>query len=192
MQTNRTTLSEYIWSAQSISPAIRSVVLAFVGTMLLTVSAKVQVPFWPVPMTMQTFAVLVIAMAYGRRLGVATVALYLAEGAVGLPVFAGGGGLAYMTGPTGGYLAGFLVAALLVGLLADRQWDRSFWPSLAAMTAGTAIIFCFGVTWLATLIGLESAISGGLTPFLLGAAFKIALAAAILPIAWRIVRAPTA
>lgn len=182
---NFTTLSERIWPAQSVSPLLRSVILAVAGTLFLTVSAKVQVPFWPVPMTMQTFAVLVIGMAYGMRLGTATVALYLAEGAAGLPVFAGGGGLTYMAGPTGGYLAGFLVAASFVGMLADRQWDRRFWSTLLAMIAGTAIIFGFGVAWLATLVGLEKAIAGGLTPFLLGAAFKIALAAAILPIAWQ-------
>ena len=103
--------------------------LALVGTLALTVSAKTQIPFWPVPMTMQTFAVLVIGMAYGgTRLGVATIALYLLEGALGLPVFAGtpkGLGLAYMMGPTGGYLLGFVAGAWLCGWPAERGFDRS-------------------------------------------------------------------
>ena len=102
--------------------------LALVGTLALTVSAKTQIPFWPVPMTMQTFVVLVIGMAYGARLGVATIALYLLEGALGLPVFAGtpekGVGLAYMMGPTGGYLLGFVAGAWLCGWLAERGFDR--------------------------------------------------------------------
>jgi biotin transport system substrate-specific component len=97
-------------------------VLAVIGSILLTISAKIQVPFWPVPMTMQTLVVLVLGVAYGWRLAGATVLLYLAQGALSLPVFAGGGGLAYMSGPTGGYLVGFLLAAVAVGWLAERGW----------------------------------------------------------------------
>jgi len=152
------TLSATLWPAEGAQRALRYAVLAIAGTILLTVSAKVQVPFWPVPMTMQPFAVLVIAMAYGSRLGAATVLLYLAEGAAGLPVFAGtpekGIGLAYLVGPT----------------------------------AGIAVIYLFGVAWLATLIGFEAAVANGLVPFLLGDALKIALAAGLMPALWRIVR----
>jgi len=165
------------------------VTLAVLGTVAITISAKINIPFYPVPMTMQTFAITVIGFAYGWRLGGATVALYLAEGAVGLPVFAGGGGLAYMAGPTGGYLVGFLVAALVLGLLAERGWSRSWLLTLVAMTLGTAIIFVPGVAWLAGLIGMEKAIAGGLTPFILGSAFKIGLAAAVMPFAWSLVEA---
>jgi biotin transport system substrate-specific component len=168
--------------------ALRAVVLAVVGSVLLIVSAKVQVPFWPVPMTMQTFAVVVIGMAYGWRLGGATVLLYLAEGAAGLPVFAGtperGLGLAYMVGPTGGYLVGFLVAAVLCGWLAERGWDWRLGRALIAMLLGHAVIFVFGLGWLATLIGTEKAIAVGFTPFLLGTVVKIALAAAVLWAGW--------
>jgi biotin transport system substrate-specific component len=165
------------------------VTLAVLGTALITVSAKINIPFYPVPMTMQTFAITVIGFAYGWRLGGATVALYLAEGAVGLPVFATGGGLAYMAGPTGGYLVGFLVAAVILGLLAERGWSRSWLLTLAAMTIGTAIIFVPGVIWLAALIGWEKAIAGGLTPFIWGSVFKIGLAAAVMPFAWKLVEA---
>jgi biotin transport system substrate-specific component len=179
------TLADTVWSPAGSAPAVRAIVLALIGTALLTLSAKIQVPFWPVPMTMQTFVVLVLGMAYGWRLAGATVLLYLAQGAIGLPVFAAGGGIAYFAGPTAGYLVGFLLAAVAVGWLAEHGWDRSPLRTLAAMLIGTAIIFACGIAWLSTLIGLPQAIGAGLVPFLLGEAVKIALATAILPFAWR-------
>jgi len=182
------TLADTVWSPVGSAPAARAIVLALIGTALLTLSAKIQVPFWPVPMTMQTFVVLVLGMAYGWRLAGATVLLYLAQGAIGLPVFAAGGGIAYLAGPTGGYLVGFLLAAVAVGWLAEHGWDRSAPRTLAAMLIGTAIIFTCGIAWLGTLIGLPPAISAGLVPFLLGEAVKIALATAILPFAWRLLQ----
>lgn len=185
------TLVSAIWSTRGQNRALRYVVLAVAGTLLLTLSAKIHVPFWPVPMTMQTFAVLVIGMAFGPRLGAATVALYLAEGALGLPVFSGtperGIGLAYMMGPTGGYLIGFVVSAYAVGLLARRGWDRELVLGLAAMVIGTLIIFGFGYAWLSVLIGFQAAFGAGVLPFLPGAALKIALAAALLTASWRFV-----
>ncbi len=187
-----TTLADALWPETAAKRRVRAIVLAVAGSLLLTLSAKIQVPFWPVPMTMQTFAVLVIAMALGPRLGVATVGLYLVEGAVGLPVFAGtperGIGLAYMAGPTGGYLAGFLGAAALLGWLNTRGWDRRPLTALAAMALGTFVIFALGFAWLAALIGADKAWVHGVLPFLPGAALKIALAAAVLPLAWKWVR----
>ena len=186
----RPTLASALWPTVESRGVVRPVVLAVAGTLLLTLSAKIQVPFWPVPMTMQTMAVLVIAMAYGRVLGLATVVLYLVEGAVGLPVFAGtpekGLGLAYMAGPTGGYLVGFAVAAYGVGSMAERGWDRGVITTLAAMVAGTAIIFAFGLLWLGALIGVGPAFQHGLLPFLPGAGLKIALATALLPLSWKL------
>ena len=179
------TLISALWPSAHAG-ILRMAALAVVGSLLLAVSAKVQVPFWPVPMTLQTFAVLVIGMAYGPRLGAATVALYLMEGAFGMPVFATGLGLAYMAGPTGGYLAGFLAAVVLVGFLAQRGWDRTIPATLAAMILGTAVIFACGLAWLSALIGLEAAVAAGLLPVLPGAAVKIALGAAVLPFAWKI------
>ena len=176
---------------------LRNVLLALAGSAALWISAKVQVPFYPVPMTMQTMVVLLIGMTFGWRLGAATVLLYLAEGLAGLPVFANtperGIGLAYMVGPTGGYLAGFVLAAVTVGWLAERRWDRGVLTTLAAMTLGTMIIFVCGVLWLGTIIGWDKAVLElGVLPFLPGAAFKIALATAILPLAWKAVqRSPT-
>ena len=188
---NQPTLVQSLWQGENT--LVRNALLAVAGSIALWISAKIQIPFYPVPMTMQTFAVLVIGMAFGWRLGIATVLLYLAEGAVGLPIFAGtpekGIGLAYMAGPTGGYLVGFALAAGVVGWLAQKGWDRNVWLTLAAMIIGTAIIFAFGVGWLGSLIGWDKPVlEYGMIPFLPGAAFKIALAAAVLPLAWQLVK----
>jgi len=132
---NQPTLVETLW--QGDNALARNIVLAVVGSLALWASAKIQVPFFPVPITMQTFVVLVIGMTFGWRLGGATFALYLAEGAIGLPVFAGtpekGIGMAYMIGPTGGYLLGMLLATMCVGWLAQRGWDRRILTTAAAM-----------------------------------------------------------
>src|SRR5918992_288226 len=139
---SRPTLIDALWPATT-APAVRWAVLMIVGSLLMTASAKAQVPMWPVPMTMQSFVVLVIGMAYGTRLAGATMVLYLLQGAIGLPVFAGtpekGIGIVYMAGPTGGYLAGFFVSAVAMGWLAERGWDRAPVRSLAAMTIGTIL-----------------------------------------------------
>ena len=169
-----------LWPAIGAGATLRAVVLALIGSLLLAASAKVQVPFWPVPMTMQTFVVLALGAAYGWRLGLATVLLYLAEGAAGMPVFAGtpekGIGLAYMMGPTGGYLVGFAVAAALVGFLAERRAMRGWLALTFVMLLGHAAIFAFGLSWLAAAIGWSKAIAGGLTPFWAATALKTALA----------------
>ncbi|MDC1212870.1 biotin transporter BioY [Rhodospirillales bacterium] len=185
------TLADTLFPASAESNKwMRNVLLAVGGTVLLTIAAKMNIPFYPVPLTMTTFVVLTIGMAFGWRLGGATVALYLAEGAIGLPVFAGtpekGIGLAYMAGPTGGYLLGYLVAAVVVGWLAEKGWDRNVFTTLAAMIIGTAIIFAPGIYWLGMLFGWDKPIlAWGLWPFMAGAGFKIALATAVLPLAWK-------
>lgn len=166
--------------------------LVVAAVALLTASAKIQIPLWPVPMTMQTYVVLVIGMGYGLRLGVTAIGSYLALGALGLPVFAGtpaqGVGLPYMLGPTGGYLVGFLLAAAACGLLAERGWDRRLMTSVVAMVLGHALIFVCGIAWLGSLIGAERAVQVGLMPFILGTVIKTVLAAISLPIAWKYVR----
>ena len=124
---------------------LRGFALALGGSLLLAVSAKVQVPFYPVPMTMQTLVVLLIGAALGARLAAASVALYLIEGLAGLPVFAGAvAGPLYMAGPTGGFLVGFLAAAALIGFVADRRWDRSWIRLLGSLSLGHAVVFVFG------------------------------------------------
>lgn len=177
-------------SATRSTSVLNQVLLVLGASLLLTLSAKIQVPFWPVPMTMQSYMVLVLAMALGPRLGPAAVAVYLAQGALGLPVFAGtpekGIGLAYMTGPTGGYLLGFLVAAVITGQCAARGFDRT-WPyALLTATAGMAAIFACGLAWLSTLIGVDKAIQFGAAPFVLASVLKILLAMATLPLAWKL------
>jgi biotin transport system substrate-specific component len=182
------TLAQTVWP--SASPAARNAILALAGTLLLWISVKVHIPFWPVPLTMQTFVVLVLGMAYGWKLGAATMLLYLAEGAIGLPVFSGtperGIGLAYMAGPTGGYLAGFVAGAALCGWLAERGWDRSWWRTAIAMSAGHLVILALGWAWLATLVGPAQAYILGVAPFYVATVAKTALAVAALPLAWKL------
>ena len=190
---SRATLIGALWPTETQGGLLRAAaLLAVLGTAMLTLSAKLQVPFWPVPMTMQTFVVLVIGMAYGWRLAGATVMLYLLEGAVGLPVFAGtperGIGLAYMAGPTGGYLVGFVVAAAMLGWLAERGWDRTLGRTLVAMALGHSVIFACGVVWLANSVGWDRAVTVGLTPFWAATILKTFLGAAVLPLAWRFAR----
>lgn len=167
-----------------------AVAAVLLGVCLLTLSAKIQVPFWPVPMTLQTLVVLMLGMGYGARLAAATVLAYLAAGAAGLPVFAGtperGIGLAYMMGPTAGFLVGFVLAAWIVGTLAERGWDRSFLACAAAMVVGHATITLAGLGWLAVLLGTPKAIEVGLMPFLASSALKTALGAVSMPMLWRL------
>ena len=154
------------------------------GIAVLAVSAHIKIPFYPVPVTMQTLAVLAIGMTYGTRLSGATVLGYLGAGAAGAPVFAGGAGIAYMMGPTGGYLLGFFVAAIVLGALAERGWTRSMITTAAAMVLGNAIIYLLGVSWLANLIGSAKAFEFGLLPFLYGDALKLVIAAVGVPFLW--------
>lgn len=145
-------------------------------------------PFSPVPITGQTFGVLLVAMALGRVRGTGIVLAYLLEGALGLPVFAGGtAGLAKFMGPTGGYLIGFVAAAYLVGYLADKGWDRKYFSSVLAMSLGTAVIFLFGLSWLAYFVPTQALLTAGLYPFVQGALVKIALASVVLPSVWKFI-----
>lgn len=173
-------LADRLWPATEGQAILRAAVLAVFGSLLLWASAKVQVPFYPVPMTLQTAVVLLIGVAYGPRLAAGTLLLYLAEGAVGLPVFAGtperGIGLAYMVGPTGGYLAGFLAAAVIAGWTAERS--RHWLTTALGLLAAIVAIHLLGAAWLATLVGPAKAVSLGVLPFLLGDAVKLALVTA--------------
>ena len=149
---------------------------------------SINLPFSPVPITGQTFGVLLLAMALGRVRGTGVVLAYLLEGAAGLPVFAGGSaGLAKFMGPTGGYLIGFVAAAYLVGYFADKGWDRKYLSSILAMAFGTAVIFLFGLSWLAYFVPTQALLTAGLYPFVPGALVKIGLAAVLLPSLWKII-----
>ena len=183
------TLAAALWPRPAGASAVRPVALAVLGSLFVALSAQVQVPLEPVPITMQTFAVLVLGMAYGWRLGAATLALYTAEGGIGLPVFAGlTGGPAVLFGPTGGYIFGFVATAAAVGWLAERGWDRDVVRTALAMLVGNALIYVPGLAVLSGYVGgFDQAVKLGLAPFLLGDALKLALAAGLLPLAWRLV-----
>ena len=186
------TLISVLWPKSEASVIARFVTLAVLGSLLIAVSSKIQVPYYPVPMTMQTFVILTLGMAYGWRLAGATVLLYLAEGAAGLPVFAGtpekGIGLAYMLGGTGGYLIGFLLAVGICGWLGERGWDRNPFTTAIAMLLGNATIYVPGLIWLGVLYGWDKPIlEWGLIPFMLGDLTKLALATLALPLAWVVI-----
>lgn len=180
--------------ADLIRPAARTqarqfdLALILGGSLLIALSAQIAVPlpFSPVPVTGQTLAVLLTGVLLGSRRGALAVLAYLAEGAMGMPVFAGGtGGAAILTGPTGGYLAGFVAAAALTGALAERGWDRRSITALLAMVTGNLVIYLFGLGWLSTFIGLDRVVDLGMVPFLPGDVAKIALATTLLPLGWR-------
>lgn len=174
---------------------VKRAVLVAAGIAAMAIAAKIRVPMWPVPGTMQTFVVLSVGAAYGLRLGLATMLGYLLIGAFGYDVFtsssASSNGLAYMVGPTGGYLVGFAVAAGVMGWLARKGWDRTFVKMAAAMLIGNVIVYAFGLPWMAYLFaaekGMEWVMTWGMTNFLVFDALKLALAAMLFPVLWKMV-----
>lgn len=172
---------------ERLSTRIRHAALIAAGALFIILCARVVIPTTPVPFTGQTFGVLLVGGALGFRRGLAALLLYVAIGAIGVPVYAdNGAGLKVIQGATGGYLVGFVVAAAVVGRLAELGWDRRIGGSLAAMAIGTAIIYAIGVPWLKVTTGLSwpDAVAGGMTKFLAWDAAKLAVAAGIFPAAW--------
>ena len=166
-----------ILKTNSIQKALKTFVLIFLGTMALTISAKLKIPFYPVPMTMQTFMVLFLGLAFGYKIGLATVGIYLLEGIIGMPVFSNspqkGVGLVYFTGPTMGYLIGFLSAVFFAGYL---NLKNNIFIVFSKLIFSVSTIYLFGILWLGTLIGWDKPILElGVTPFLLAELFKICL-----------------
>ena len=157
-------------------------------SLLIILSAKIKVDLYPVPMTLQPLAVLMIAMLCGRNIAVASVSLYLFQGIIGLPVFAYGGGLMYLMGPTGGFLFGFLIASIIVGELADRGWGQFLFKSIIAMLVGMFMIYFFGIVQLSAIKGFDFAIINGLKPFIIGDFYKLLLAALLLPQIWKLIK----
>lgn len=164
---------QYLWFAT----------LALLGTLVLTLSAKITVPMWPIQTSLQTLAVFLIAAMFGFRLGMATILLYLAEGLAGFPVFQGtpekGIGLAYMAGPTAGYLIGFVGATAIIGKAADLGWAKNLFKIGGAMLLGEIAILVLGASWLAVLFGPEKAITFGIGPFIITDLIKLAIAACL-------------
>ena len=166
------------------------------GVAALAIAAKIRIPMWPVPGTLQSMVILLIGSSYGLRLGVTTVFAYLVLGAIGFNIFADTSaevnGLAYMTGPTGGYLVGFLVAASTMGALARKGWDRTWQKMAISMFVGTAIIYAFGLLWMSHMFladkGAAWVVKFGMTNFLVFDAIKLAIAAMLTPMLWKMVR----
>ncbi|MXU65753.1 biotin transporter BioY [Oceanomicrobium pacificus] len=184
-------LQEAVWQTEGTGLAVKRVVLVVAGILALAIAAKIKVPMWPVPITMGTFAVLTIGAAYGPRLGLATIMGYMIIGALGFDVFASSSteanGLTYMMGGTGGYLVGYVLATVALGMAARRGWDRSIGLMALAMLIGNALIYVPGLLWLGHLYTWEQPIlQWGLTPFLIGDAIKLALAALLVPGLWKL------
>lgn len=178
--------------SERLSSRLRNLGLVILGALVIYLTAKVSIPlpFTPIPITGQTFGVLLVGGALGFRRGLASIGLYVLIGVIGLPFFAEGkGGYAVVLGASGGYIVGFVVGGALVGRLAELGWDRRILGALAAMLIGNAVIYAIGVPWLMAVAHLDVAdgIAKGLTPFLLGDAIKLLLAAAAFPIAWWVV-----
>lgn len=188
---NAPTLVERLWpAAAALRPAalLQALTMVVVGVGFIALLAQLRVQVGPVPFTGQTLAVLLLGAAYGARLGMLTTVTYALLGAAGLPLFAGGqSGVAYLLGPTGGYLLGFVLAAGLLGTLARRGWDRGYGRTALAMLAANVLILAIGVTWLHVALGgsWSQAFALGVVPFLLGDVIKLALAVGLLPSAWR-------
>ena len=174
-------------SAKEHFSQLTNFVTVVICSLLLILSAKIKVDLYPVPMTLQPLAVLLIAMLCGRNIAVAAVSLYLFQGMVGIPVFAYGGGLPYLLGPTGGFLFGFLFASIIIGELADRGWGKLYSKSVFSMLIGLIVIYTCGIFQLSVLKGFDFAIINGLKPFIVGDLYKLILASFLLPQIWKLV-----
>jgi biotin transporter BioY len=167
----------------------RSVSLVVAFSLLTALAAQIVIPIGPVPITGQTFAVLLTGALLGSRLGAMAMVVYLIEGASGLPFFYGGhGGLSHILGPTGGYLLAFPAAAFVTGAFAENGWDKRFPTAVVAMAVGSAIIILAGWAWLSQFMGPTVAFHAGVRPFLIGDIIKIFLAAAVLPSGWLLLK----
>jgi Uncharacterized conserved protein len=168
---------------------IRKILLVLFGSALIALCAKIYVPLYPVPITMQTFGVFLIGLTYGWRLGGTTIAIYLFGGALGLPVFAKSGlGIAYLFGPTGGFLFGFFFAAVACGWFAERGFDRSYVKLFISLLIGNILLYALGLIWLGKIVGWDKPILElGFYPFVLGDLIKILLVVILLPSVWKYV-----
>lgn len=191
---NDKVLTEAFGPAEGTALRVKQAAMVVLGIMALAILAKIKVPMWPVPITMGTFAVLTIGATYGPRLGLATILGYMIIGALGFDVFASSSaenaGLTYMMGGTGGYLLGYVLATLALGLAARAGWDRSVLMMAVALLIANALIYLPGVAWLTVLYegkGLAWAVEVGLTPFVIGDALKLGLAALLVPGLWKLI-----
>lgn len=179
-------LANQIWQPTQSLFSVRNLALAVIGSLFVAIAAQINIPMVPVPMTLQTLAVLSIGAAFGARLGAATLALYAVEGAAGLPVFAQmKAGAAIISGPTGGYIVGFILAAALVGYLAEKGWSRDIPKMVMAALLGAIVLYIPGLVWLHQFAnGWSQTFEWGITPFILGDVVKAVIAALGFQVAW--------
>jgi biotin transport system substrate-specific component len=167
---------------------VMDIVLVCAGAALTAIAAQVEVPLWPVPITGQTLAVLLVGSSLGALRGTLSMLLYAVLGIVGLPVFSGAAsGMGVVLGPTGGYIVGFVLAAALTGWIAQRSWDRRVLRSLLGFAGGTVVTFAIGLPWLAVTLGLDlqQTLEAGLFPFIIGGIVKSVIAASVMTLGWR-------
>jgi biotin transport system substrate-specific component len=180
-------LVDTVWSADGLA---RELTLVIGGSLAIAAAAQLRIPlpFTPVPVTAQTFAVLLIGVLYGAKRGAATVLTYLSLGIMGLPVFAAAPpGPGALLSPTAGYLAGYVAATWVTGALSERGWDRKPWSTALAMAIGSCLILAFGTLWLSRFVGWDRALQTGFLPFVPGDLLKIAMATALLPSGWKLI-----
>ena len=185
------TYAEYFRPVEKSKAVLFNIIAVLAGSLLIALSAQVCIylPFSPVPVTGQTLAVLVVGALLGSRLGTFCILTYIMEGLCGLPVFsAGRAGLIHMLGPTGGYMIGFVFAGWITGFFSEMGWDRSFIKTVFSMILGLSALYVVGVGWLSVFIGTKQAVLSGLLPFLPGAAAKVILASALLPVGWKLMK----
>ncbi len=171
---------------------VSDIALVVAGTALVAVLAQVAIPLWPVPVTGQTLAVLLVGAGLGAARGAASLTLYALLGAVGLPIYSeASSGWSVLLGPTGGYIIGFIASAAIVGWAAERSWDRGWYKPIITFIGGSLVVFAFGLPWLAVSLGqlglpndLQSVLVAGFYPFIIGGLIKAAIAAALLPALW--------
>ena len=187
---NSTWIESFVLKGRSYNnfSLLTKIFTAVACSVLLIISAKIKIDLYPVPMTLQPLAVLMIAMLCGRNIGIASIGLYLAQGIIGLPVFAYGGGIPYLIGPTGGFLIGFLIAGFIVGELADRGWGKEIFKSVSAMLIGLIVIYFCGILQLSIIKGFDYAIIKGMEPFIIGDLYKLILASLLVPQIWKLAK----
>lgn len=174
--------ADAVWPQSSL---LKDIALVLIGSWLVAIFAQIQIPLNPVPITGQTFAVLLVGALLGKNRAALSLLAYLLQGTMGIPVFAGAGmGITHVLGPTGGYLIGFAVAAYLIGWLSEQGWDRRIPISILTFLIGNITIYLIGLPWLAFYVGIERVLPLGLFPFLIGDLVKICLAAFTLPAGW--------
>ena len=190
MSTNlaKLTLADVVWKEKSL---VKDIVLILSASIMIALLAQVAIPMYPVPFTGQTLGVLLTGALLGKKRASISLLVYLFQGIIGLPVFVGGTfGIARLAGPTGGYLIGFVFAAIIVGHLTEKGWDRNFITSVFAMLIGSVVIYSFGLLWLSNFTGWDKVLSAGLIPFISGDIIKILIAASILPAGWKLIKKP--